>query len=35
MRVIHNPQPLLPLLDIFLSFSLVNDWGHGRKDKLR
>lgn len=33
--VIHNPQPLLPLLDTFLSSSLNGDWGHGRKDKLR
>ena len=33
--VVHNPQPLLPLLDTFLSISLMSDWGHGRKDKLR
>jgi hypothetical protein len=35
MSVIHNPQPLLPLLNTLLSTSLVSDWGHGRKDKLR
>jgi hypothetical protein len=33
--VIHNPQPLLPLLTTFHSSSLNGDWGHGRKDKLR
>jgi hypothetical protein len=32
--VIHNPQPLLPLLRTFLSTSLISDWGHSRKDKL-
>ena len=35
VTVIHNPQPLLPLLVTFLSSSSNGDWGHGRKDKHR
>ena len=33
--VVHNPQALLPLLPTCLSSSLIRDWGHSRKDKLR
>ena len=35
LDVIHNPQPLLPLLHTSLSISLKGDWGHSRKDRLR
>jgi hypothetical protein len=35
VAVVHNPQPLLPLLHTFLSTSPISDWGHSRKDKLR
>ena len=35
VAVVHNPQPLLPLLHTSLSISLMGDWGHSRKDKLR
>jgi len=34
-HVIHNPQALLPLLDMYLSLSSLEAWGHSRKDKLR
>ncbi len=32
--VIHNPQPLLPLLAISISSSLNKGWGFPRKDKI-
>jgi hypothetical protein len=33
--VVHNPQPLLPLLTTYVSHWPINGWGHSRKDTLR
>jgi hypothetical protein len=35
LRVFHNPQALLPLLDIYLSPSHKGEWGRTGKDIFR